>query len=69
MLGLVLGTALSYNLLTDPAFTGGTDVAFRVPWLRIFLISGIAYGASALMTLAPARAASRVPVADALRYE
>ena len=69
VLGLVLGTALSYNLLTDPAFTGGTDVAFRVPWLRIFLISGIAYGASALMTLAPARAASRVPVADALRYE
>ncbi len=68
-LGLVLGTALSYNLLTDPAFTEGTEIAFRFPWVRILLISGIAYGASALMTLAPARAASRVPVAEALRYE
>ena len=68
VLGLALGTALSYNLLTDPAFTEGTEIAFRFPWVRILLISGIAYGASALMTLAPARAASRVPVAEALRY-
>ena len=68
-IGLVMGTALSYNLLTDPEFTEGTDIAFRVPWFRILLISGIAYGASAVMTLLPARAASRVPVAEALRYE
>ncbi|MDA0256252.1 MAG: hypothetical protein DWG83_02180 [Chloroflexi bacterium] len=68
-IGLVMGTALSYNLLTDPEFTDGTDIVFRVPWFRILLISGIAYGASALMTLLPARAASRVPVAEALRYE
>lgn len=69
IVGLVLGTALSYNLLTDPAFSGGTEIAFRFPWFRVLLISGVAYGASALMTLMPARAASRVPVAEALRYE
>jgi len=68
-IGLVMGTAISYNMLTDPEFTEGTDIAFRVPWFRILLISGIAYGASAVMTLLPARAASRVPVAEALRYE
>ncbi len=68
-MGLILGTALSYNLLTSPEFTDGTEIDFNIPWLRILLISGIAYGASALMTLIPARAASRVAVAEALRYE
>lgn len=68
-MGLILGTALSYNLLTSPAFTGDAEVDFTVPWVRILVICGIAYGASALMTLIPARAASRVAVAEALRYE
>jgi len=69
-MGLILGTALAYNLLTSPAFTdGATPVDFRVPWPRILLVCGVAYGASALMTLIPARSASRVPVAEALRYE
>jgi putative ABC transport system permease protein len=68
-MGLILGTALSYNLLTSPEFTGDTEIDFNVPWLRILVICGIAYGASALMTIIPARAASRVAVAEALRYE
>ncbi|MCC6236972.1 MAG: ABC transporter permease [Dehalococcoidia bacterium] len=68
-MGIVLGVALSYNLLTGPAFAASTDIVFRVPWMRLGVIAGIAYGASALMTLLPARAASRVPVAAALRYE
>ncbi|MEZ4501308.1 MAG: FtsX-like permease family protein [Dehalococcoidia bacterium] len=68
-MGFLLGLALSYNLLTSPDFTGGTEIDFSVPWFRLALIGGIAYGASALMTLIPARAASRVPVAEALRYE
>ena len=68
-MGLILGTALSYNLLTSPDFTGGVEVSFHVPWIRILLISAVAYGASALMTIVPARAASNVSVAEALRYE
>jgi ABC-type lipoprotein release transport system permease subunit len=68
-MGLILGLALSYNLMTSPDFTGGAEVDFTVPWIRILLISAVAYGASALMTLVPARAASRVAVAEALRYE
>jgi len=68
-MGLILGLALSYNLMTSPDFTGGAEVDFSVPWVRILLISAVAYGASALMTLIPARAASRVAVAEALRYE
>ena len=68
-IGVVLGLAISYNLLASPEFTGGTDIDFQVPWARLAIILVIAYGASALMTLLPARAASRVAVAEALRYE
>ena len=68
-IGVVLGIALSYNLLTSDAFTAGTDIDFSVPWARLAVVVGVAYAASALMTLLPARAASRVAVAEALRYE
>jgi putative ABC transport system permease protein len=68
-MGVTLGVALSYNLLANPDFTAGTQIEFHVPWLRLGIIGAIAYGFSALMTLLPARAASRVPVAEALRYE
>jgi putative ABC transport system permease protein len=70
VMGLFLGTALSYNLLTDPEAIGvpGAEIDFSLPWVRLALIVGVAYGASALMTLIPARSASRVPVAEALRY-
>ena len=68
-MGVTLGFALSYNLLTSPEFTDGAELDFQVPWLRLAIIVSIAYVASALMTLWPARSASRVPVADALRYE
>ena len=67
-MGLVLGSALSYNLMTSPEFTQGATVDYGVPWARLALIVSVAYGASALMTLIPARSASRVPVAEALRY-
>ncbi len=67
-MGVVLGGALFYNLMTSAAFTNGAEVDFAFPWSRLLVIVGIAHGASALMTLIPARSASRVPVAEALRY-
>ncbi|MGE3855590.1 MAG: ABC transporter permease [Dehalococcoidia bacterium] len=67
-MGLVLGAALSYNLMTSPTFTEGAEIDFGFPWSRLIFIIAVAYGASALMTLIPARSASRVPVAEALRY-
>lgn len=67
-MGLVLGAALAYNLLTSPEFTNGAEVSFAIPWTRLLIIMGVAYVASALMTLIPARSASRVSVAEALRY-
>ncbi len=68
-MGVLLGSGLAYNLLTSPEFTDGTEIDFQVPWLRLAIIVGVAYIASALMTLWPARSASKVAVAEALRYE
>ena len=55
VMGLLLGSALSYNLLSSPELIGesGAEIDFRLPLARLLLIVGIAYGASAVMTLHP----------------
>ena len=68
-IGVTLGLAVSYNLAGKSGVHRGTDIDFQVPWVRLAVVLTVAYGASALMTLLPARAASRVAVAEALRYE
>lgn len=70
LMGLVMGVSFAWVLWTS----GGIDeqsgaTPFTVPWLQIAVICGIALAASLLMTYFPARAASRVAVAEALRYE
>jgi len=70
VLGLVLGLSLAWVLfVTGDFFEDAESVQFTVPWLQLAVICGIAFGASMLMTVLPARSASRVPVAEALRYE
>jgi ABC-type lipoprotein release transport system permease subunit len=70
LLGLSLGLSLAWVLFTTGEFgEEARAVEFAVPWLQLGLICGIAFVASMLMTVLPARAASRVPVAEALRYE
>ena len=54
--------------MTSPDFTNGQQIDFSYPVGTILLIVGIAYAASAVMTRIPARSASRVAVAEALRY-
>lgn len=69
-LGLVLGLSLSWVLFTSGEISESSEGApFVVPWLSLAVISAIAFSASMLMTLIPARSASRVAVAEALRYE
>jgi putative ABC transport system permease protein len=68
-IGLTLGIALSYNLLQSPEIADGANIDFHIPWIRIAIIVGGAYIASAVMTLFPAISASRIAVAEALRYE
>jgi putative ABC transport system permease protein len=68
LLGVGLGTLLSYNLVS---FIGEQvpGLKFTVPWLQLGFIVAIAYLFSLLTTVLPARRASRVYPAEALRYE
>ena len=67
-LGVGLGAALSYNLINTVA-EDIEGMKYSVPWLNIVVLVIIAYGASLLTTYLPARQASNVYPAEALRYE
>jgi putative ABC transport system permease protein len=67
--GILAGFALSFNLLNSDEISGSNEIAFYIPWGQIMLFAGLAFLASLIMTWFPARAASNVPVAEALRYE
>ena len=68
LLGVGLGSLLSFNLVQSI----GEDIPglkFAIPWGQIGLIVAIAYVFSLLTTFLPARQASRIYPAEALRYE
>lgn len=70
LMGLILGLSLAWVLFTTGDIGEEAEGAtFIVPWVQIIVIATIAFVASMLMTFLPARAASRVAVAEALRYE
>ena len=66
--GTVLGLALARNLFTSEDF-GGADATFIVPWTIVITILVITIIAALVMTWIPARQASRIAPAEALRYE
>jgi putative ABC transport system permease protein len=66
--GVGLAIWLSLFLITSDEFPT-SDAGFAIPWLQILVISGLAFGASLLMTYIPSRQAASVPIAEALRYE
>jgi putative ABC transport system permease protein len=72
----LLGISLGAGLAFIPAFQMINDLAseipgltFQVPWGSIALVIGLAYGMALLATYLPARQASDVAPAEALRYE
>jgi putative ABC transport system permease protein len=66
--GMVGGVIVSRNLFTTGQFSG-EGVEFMMPWTEVLLFTLAALVVSLAMTWWPSRAAARVPVADALRYE
>ena len=66
--GTILGIALSRNLFKSDDF-GGPDSPFFVPWTIVVVILVVTIVAALLMTWVPARQASRLAPAEALRYE
>jgi ABC-type antimicrobial peptide transport system permease subunit len=70
LLGIVLGLIVSFNVVLDYKNTPGWEsMTFAVPWLTLGLVFLIVYAGSIVATLLPARQASRVYPAQALRYE
>ena len=67
-IGVGLGTVISWNIVQDIQEDIET-VRFAIPWLQIGIIIAIAYVFSLATTYMPARQASRIYPAEALRYE
>ena len=67
-IGVGLGTILSFNLVNEIQKDIET-IQFTVPWLQIGIIIGLAYVFSLVTTFLPARQASQIYPAEALRYE
>ena len=68
IIGVSTGLVLSRNLLAS-GNAGGQATGFIIPFGQITLFVVIALVAAFIMTVIPARRASRVPIAEALRYE
>ncbi len=67
-IGIALGLGLSRNVIGGFAeqFPG---VRYEIPWLQLLVLAGLAYLSSLLTTYLPARQASRIHPAEALRFE
>ena len=69
-IGVALGTTLSYLIVKDIREHQGLEtLRFSIPWLQVVAIIVAAYLFSLATTLLPARQASRIYPAEALRYE
>ncbi len=68
-IGSVLAVVLSWRLFREGVFGSTSGAAFYVPIGQIALFVAIAMAASILLTYLPARQASRITIAEALRYE
>ncbi len=66
--GTTLGIILARNLFASDEVTT-SHVNFTVPWLLILVILTLTIAAALVMTWVPARQASRIAPAEALRYE
>ena len=67
-IGVGLGTAISYLIVREIREDVET-IRFTIPWLQIAIIIAVAYLFSLATTFLPARQASDIYPAEALRYE
>jgi len=68
LIGIGLGTVVSFNVVQDIQ-EEMEGIRFTVPWFKIGVIVSVAYLFSLAATFLPAREASRIFPAEALRYE
>lgn len=68
LVGGLIGILTSYGVVVSNPSLGALGVRFTIPWLDLLQILGLVYLAVLLATFIPARAGSRVPPAEAVRY-
>jgi putative ABC transport system permease protein len=69
-LGVGVGLGLGFSgILIDNISEGFPGMEYTVPWSALAMVVVAGYAASLLTTYLPARRASRVYLAEALRYE
>jgi putative ABC transport system permease protein len=64
-----MGLMLARNLFSSGEISDGVIVDFTVPWNIVMIVLAATLVAALLMTWIPARQASRISPAEALRYE
>jgi putative ABC transport system permease protein len=70
VVGTILGLILSYNIIDDSQRQASWEnIRFAVPWLNLAIIYAVVMAAALITAYLPARQASRVYPAQALRYE
>ena len=67
--GTFMGLMLARNLFSSGDISDGVPVDFTVPWNIVTIVLVLTLIAALLMTWIPARQASRISPAEALRYE
>ena len=67
VIGVVLGLITGFSVVSNSTTFGDRALPFSVPWLSIALLSAATLVVSVLAVLAPARHASRIKPAAALR--
>ncbi|MCK5024454.1 MAG: FtsX-like permease family protein [Thermoplasmata archaeon] len=67
LIGVTTGIMVSYEIFNVMAGDMGS-MEFTIPWFKIGYVTAIAYAATILCTIIPARNAAKITPAEALRY-
>ena len=68
MLGVLLGAIVSWSFLDDTS-DQAAGLTFAIPWLNVSIVVAITILAALITTYVPARQASKIYPAEALRFE
>ena len=68
VIGVVTGILVSHEIFIVMVSDMGDNIVFVIPWTKIAMVTAIAYAATVLCTIIPARNAAKIAPAEALRY-